>query len=173
MWTGSEREALAWTIASMKMNVVITEDHSMIRFVACSALALGVCVSTAAFARDSSRYVCSGFADLGSPADDKMGISIDFYDSRAPGGNGRKFVLSSIYQGKLFQGSLINKDENDQGKVALKNGRRQLFVGSFKIDKAQDDSYTMSLDGKINNDPGSSKTLQPAKAKLPCVDLSL
>jgi hypothetical protein len=144
----------------------------MIKFAAFSALAFGLCVASAAFARDSSRYVCSGFAELGGDSADKMGISIDFYDSRAPGGSGRKFVLSSIYQGKLFQAAILDKAE-DRGQIALKNSQRKLFVGSFKLEKAQDESYTMSLDGKINDDPGSSKTLQPAKAKLPCVDLSL
>jgi hypothetical protein len=139
-----------------------------------TVLAVGLCLSSAAFARDSSRFVCSGFAELGADSSDKMGISIDFFDSRAGGGNGRKYVLSSIYQGNLFQGTIIDKSEEfARGKVALKHSRSELFVGNFKLEKQQDDTYTMSLDGKINNDPGSSKTLYPAKAKLPCVDLSL
>jgi hypothetical protein len=147
----------------------------MIRFAAFSALAFGLCISGTAFARDSSRYVCSGFAELGGDSADKMGVSIDFYDSRAPGGSGRKYVLSAIYQGKLFQAAVLDKGEGEyaQGKITLKNPRSKLFVGSFKLEKGQDESYTMSLDGKINEDPGSSKELRPAKAKLPCVDLSL
>jgi hypothetical protein len=31
----------------------------------------------------------------------------------------------------------------------------------------------MVLDGKINDDPASGKTLYPIKAKSPCVDLSI
>jgi len=146
----------------------------MIRCTALAALALGLCVSSAALARDSRQIVCSGFAEVdsgGSP--DKMGISIDFYDHRAESGSGRTFVLSSIYQGKLYQGTTSDKSEEDKGRIALKHSRSQLFVGSFKLETQQDDTYSMSLDGKINQDPDQTKKLYPAKAKLPCVDLSL
>jgi len=43
----------------------------------------------------------------------------------------------------------------------------------FKLEQRQDDNYSMTLDGKINEDPSASKTLAPIKAKLPCVDLSI
>ncbi len=47
----------------------------MIKRIAFSALAFGLCISSAAFARDSARIVCSGIAefdDQGSP--EKIGI---------------------------------------------------------------------------------------------------
>jgi hypothetical protein len=140
-----------------------------------SALALGLAIAGAALARDSARFVCSGIAEFDDKGvSDKIGISIDFFDARAEGGNSRKYTLSSIYQSKLFQGTMIDRSADfGQGKISLKNARSELFVGSFKLEKAQDDSYTMVLDGKINNDPTSSKTLYPLKARLPCVDLSI
>jgi hypothetical protein len=147
----------------------------MIKHTAFIALAFGLCVSSAVFARDSARIVCSGIAEFDDKGSlSKIGVSIDFFDMRAEGGNARKYTLSSIYQSKLFQGSMIDRgSEFGQGKIALKNGQKELYVGSFKLERGQDEHYTMSLDGKINEDPASSKTLYPIKAKLPCVDLSI
>jgi hypothetical protein len=141
-----------------------------------ATLAIILCVPTAALARDSSRYVCSAVAEFrDGDANSKIGVSIDFYDSRDPGGSdGRKYVLSSIYQSKLFQGSMIDKsDKFGEGAITLRNGRSELFVGKFKLEQQKDDSYVMAIDGRINEDPGSSRKLFPIKAKLPCVDLSI
>ncbi len=136
---------------------------------------IGLCISSAAFARDSSRIVCSGIAEYGSPGNlDKIGISIDFLEMRAPNGSDREIVLSSIYQRKLFQGSMINKsDEFGRAKIDLRNAGSQFYVGSFKLKSGQDDSYAMILDGKINDDPSGGNVLSPIKAKLACVDLSI
>jgi hypothetical protein len=140
---------------------------------ALAAVAITLCVPTAALARDSSRYVCSavaGFRD--GDANAKIAISIDFFDSRAPGGDGRRYVLSSIYQGKLFQGAMIDRSDNfGEGSISLKNGSSELYVGKFKLEQ-KDDSYVMAIDGRINEDPGSSRKLFAIKARLPCVDLS-
>ena len=145
----------------------------MIRPIAFAAV--GLCLSGTAFARDSSRYVCSAVADYRAEGvDSKIGVSIDFFDSRAEGGSARKYVLSSIYQGKLFQGSVIDRGETfGQGSIAMKNGQSQLFVGTFKLEQQKDDSYVMAIDGKINDDPAYNKKLFPIKARLPCVNLSV
>lgn len=147
----------------------------MIRPVAVAAVALGLCLSGTAFARDSSRYVCSAVAAYQvEGADSQIGVSIDFFDSRAEGGSARKYVLSSIYQGKLFQGSVIDRGETfGQGSITLKNGQSELFVGKFKLEQQKDDSYVMAIEGKINDDPAAGKKLYPIKAKLPCVNLSV
>jgi hypothetical protein len=148
----------------------------MITRIAVATIALGLCAPATALARDSSRYVCSAvaeFSDQGG-ASSQIGVSIDFYDSRAPGGDGRKYVLSSIYQSKLFQGSMIDKSDTfGEGSISLKNGRSEFFVGKFKLEAQKDDSYVMAIDGKINEDPGSSNKLFPIRAKLPCVNLSI
>jgi hypothetical protein len=138
-------------------------------------LALGLCISSASFARDSSRIVCSGIAEYGNPGNlDKIGVSIDFFDRRARNGSDREYTLSSIYQRKLFQGSMIDKsDQFGQGTINLTNVRSQFYVGSFTLEQGQGDNYTMILDGKINDDPSGGNILSPIKARLPCVDLSI
>jgi hypothetical protein len=99
---------------------------------------------------------------------------IYFLDVRFEGGKARKYTLFSIRQTKLFQGSVIDRSgDSFQGKIVLKNVQGEFYVGSFKLERGQDDNYTMSLDGKINDDPARRKTLYPIKAKLPCVDLSI
>jgi hypothetical protein len=147
----------------------------MITRIALAAVAFGLCVPATALARDSSRYVCTAVAEFSDQgASSQIGVSIDFYDSRAPGGDGRRYVLSSIYQSKLFQGSMIDRsDKFGEGSISLKNGRAEFFVGKFRLEPQKDDSYVMAIDGKINEDPGSSNKLYPIKAKLPCVNLSI
>jgi len=138
-------------------------------------LALGLGAGGTALGRDSSRLVCSGFAELDyNGSQEKMAISIDFLDRRAAGGVNREYVLSSIYQRKLFQGKMVSTSDVWGGKIALSDGSRsKLFVGVFELEKGQNDAYTMSLDGKVNRDPSGHATLITAKARLPCVDLSL
>lgn len=147
----------------------------MISRIAVAAVVIGLCAPGTAFARDSSRYVCSAVADFRADgADSQIGISIDFFDSRAEGGSARRYVLSSIYQGKLFQGSMIDRSENfGQGSISLKNGQSELFVGKFKLEPQKDDSYVMAINGRINEDPAAGRKLYPIKAKLPCVNLSI
>jgi hypothetical protein len=147
----------------------------MIKRLAVLAAAIGLCLPVNAFARDSARYVCSAVASFRAEgADTQIGISIDFFDSRAEGGNARKYVLSSIYQGKLFQGSMIDRsDKFGEGSVSLKSGKSELYVGKFKLEAENDNNYAMAIDGKINDDPNSGKKLYPITAKLPCVNLSI
>jgi hypothetical protein len=145
-----------------------------------ASIALGIlgsalCLGEGAFARDSAHYVCSAIGEFrDGEATTQIGISIDFFDQRAENGNARKYVLSSVYQGKLFQGSMIDRsDKFGQGSVTLKNGRSQFYAGSFKLEQQNGGgSYAMSLDGKITDDPNSRKSY-PVKATLPCVDLSI
>jgi hypothetical protein len=165
----------AWKLSAAFERERIMFRRSALR-TALAAAAITLCGTTAALARDSSRYVCSAVAEFrDGDANSKIGISIDFYDSRAPRGDGRKYVLSSIYQSKLFQGSMIDRsDKFGEGSVALKNGRTQLYAGSFKLEqKSGGDSYVMSLDGKISDDPTDRGKAYPVKATLPCVDLSI
>jgi hypothetical protein len=137
------------------------------------ALTFGLCISGVAFCRDSSRFVCSGVAEFTrGGTSEKIGISIDFLDVRARSGIGRKYILSSVYQTKLFQGSIIDvSDKYGQGEISLKNARFEFFIGRFELEMGQNEAFTMGLDGKINDNPMGSKTLYPMKAKLPCVDL--
>jgi hypothetical protein len=144
------------------------------------AAGIGLYFCGAAFARDSAHYVCSAVASFQSGGSDSpIGISIVFDDTRGVGANGRKYVLSWVYQSRLFQGSLtdstkgfVQADSYLQGPVAIKNGKSQLYVGTFKLDQQSDQSYALELDGKITDDPSSTK-LYAVKATLPCVDLSI
>lgn len=125
-------------------------------------------------AADSFRAVCSGFAELqDGGATARMGVSIDFVDVRS-GGSNRKYTVSSIYQGRLFQGTIIDHSGSGyQGKITLRNSSRRFFVGSFKLDADRSQTYNMVIDGKLNQDPSGGNGLLPGKATLPCVDLSL
>jgi hypothetical protein len=72
-----------------------------------------LCISTNVFARDSSRFVCSGFADVKSKDGQtwKSAISIDFFDHRSGRRQAaRKYTLSSICQQDLFLGVLYTSD---------------------------------------------------------------
>jgi hypothetical protein len=146
----------------------------IIKDAAFAVLAVGLCLCSTVSARDSARYVCSAIVELRVEGGSRqIGISIDFFDGRAESGDARKYTLSSIYQGKLFQGTVIDRsDKFGQGRIALKNGRSELYVGSFKLEKQRSDSYAMSLDGMINDDPARGKMLYSIKTRLPCVDLS-
>jgi hypothetical protein len=119
-------------------------------------------------AQDTFRVVCSGFASNADNPSQKMGISIDFFDQRS--GTARKYTLSSIYQLKLWQGTITGSGGNYKGTVVLKNGSRRLFSGTFDLANGAQ-GYTMSLDGKLSEDPGNSPPFT-ASASLPCVNLT-
>ncbi len=140
-----------------------------------AVLSVGLCLPGTALARDSSRYVCSAVVEYQSEgSSSQIGVSIDFLDTRAENGDARKYQLSSVYQGKLFQGIVIDRSENfGRGVIKLRNGESQLYDGKFKLEQQADDSYVMVLDGRINDDPAAGRTMYPIKARLPCVDLSI
>jgi hypothetical protein len=151
----------------------MTKARAYALMLALSAATL--CVPGTAQARDSARYVCSAVAEYSADGGtSRIGVSIDFFDSRAEGGSARQYVLSSVYQSKLFQGTMIDRGDNyGQGSITMKNGASQFYVGTFKLEQQKDGSYVMVLDGKINDDPADAKVLYPIKARLPCVDLSV
>jgi hypothetical protein len=130
------------------------------------ALAFDFFLCDAAFSRDSSRIIFSGVAEfVNSGSYEKIGISIDLLDVRARGGIAREYIISSIYQNKLFQGSIIDKSDNyRKGKIILKNSQVRFFVATFKLEMGQNNDYTMELDGKINDNPAGGKTLYPAQS---------
>jgi hypothetical protein len=128
--------------------------------------ALGV---NAGLAQDSFRAVCSGFAKKVDDPSEKMGISIDFFDQRS-GSASRKYTLSSIYQLKLWQGAVISSTGDSKGAVTLKNRSRLFFSGKFNLANGPE-GYSMSLDGKLSQDPGRTSPFA-ATATLPCVNLT-
>ena len=131
---------------------------------------LELCISTTVLARDSSRFVCSGFAGLEIDGQSvKAAISIDFSDSRDVTGKRRKYVLSSIYQNRMFQGVTFSPGDSYLGTISLLRGRRTYYVGTFDLDRKQ---LVMTLEGTINVDLEGRPAFHAAKAKLPCVDLS-
>jgi hypothetical protein len=145
------------------------------------AVATGIALSLCgtALGRDSGHWVCSAVTEFQADGNNSpIGISIVLDDWRAPGGRDRIRVLSWVYGGKLFQGSV--RDATDsvglQGNVAIKNGKNQLYAGAFRLkrenDGQPDERYALVLDGKITDDPAST-TLHPIKATLPCVNLSI
>jgi hypothetical protein len=145
------------------------------KYAVLAVLVVGLCLPGTAIARDSSRYVCSAVVEYQAEgALSRIGVSIDFLDTRAEKGDARRYQLSSIYQGKLFQGIMIDRSENfGRGTIKLRNGESQYYDGKFKLEQQSDDSYIMVLEGRINDDPAAGKTMYPIKARLPCVDLSV
>jgi hypothetical protein len=155
------------------------------------AAAVGLSLCGTAFGKDSGHRVCSGVAAFQADGDSsRIGISIvlDDYRAGARGGE-REWVLSWVYAGRLFQGSVRESEDSPlpdfhgrgrntimQGRVEIKNGESPLYVGTFRfVDLANarkpNLSYALVLDGKVTDDPTSTK-LYPVKATLPCVDIS-
>src|SRR6516162_2945884 len=98
-------------------------EHRMTKRIIMLGLALSLSATSAALGRDSSRLVCSGIAEIDGVSPEKIALSIDFVDHRAMGGVNREYVLSSIYQGKLFQGKIISTSDVWGGKIVLNNSR--------------------------------------------------
>jgi hypothetical protein len=150
-----------------------------------AAAGIGLSLCGTAFGKDSGHYVCSAVTSFERDGENsRIGISIVLDDWRAPGNGGidRIRLLSWVYAGKLFQGSVrdtgnppVNHDYVMQGHVEIKNGKRQMYAGAFKLRRVNagqpDQSYALVLDGKVTDDPGSEK-LYPVKATLPCIDIS-
>jgi hypothetical protein len=161
------------------------------------AAAMGLSFCGTAFGKDSGHRVCSGVATFQADGDSsRIGISIVLDDYRA-GGVEREWVLSWVYAGRLFRGSVRETKDFPlpdfqvrgrvaimQGYVAIKNGESRLYAGTFRFEIANagkpNARYALVLDGKVTNDPdgrgvidGTGRTkLYPIKATLPCVDIS-
>jgi hypothetical protein len=141
--------------------------------------AMGLSFCGTAFGKDSGHWVCSGVATLQADGDSsRIGISIVLDDYRAGWGGGeRNWVLSWVYAGKLFQGSV--RQTNDlrlpdfrmrgkntimRGHVAIKNGNSRLYVGTFRFvanEGKPNTTYALALDGKVTDDPEGKITEDP------------
>jgi hypothetical protein len=137
------------------------------------ALALLVLIPTSAFARDHQELVCSGIAE---PKDvERMPIFVHFFESRAKDGESRDERLSSVYQGKLFQGARVNKsgDPSKDAPITLSSGKQTRFKGTYTLEHTGD-TWTMKLAGKLTADPSAKKPeYTDITVALPCVDLSI
>lgn len=130
--------------------------------------------SEVAFARDHLELVCSAVA---SPADggEKMPVFVHFFESRAKDGESRDEVLSSVYQGRLFQGRHVNKaaGSSTNAPIVLKTGKRVRFRGTYTL-VGPPKAYVLSLKGQLTDDPSARKvTYREVALDLPCVDLSI
>jgi hypothetical protein len=161
-----------------------------------TAIGLSFCGTT--FGKDSGHRVCSGVATFHSDvASSRIGISIVLDDYRARGVE-REWVLSWVYAGRLFQGSVRESKDFPlpdfrgrdrgtimQGRVDIRNGKSRLYVGTFRFELANagkpNAGYALVLDGKVTDDPDSRDIidgrtgrtkLYPIKTTLPCVDIS-
>jgi len=165
-----------------------------------AAAAMGLCICATALGKDSGHSVCSGVAAIHGDGDSsQIGISIVLDDYRAGRrGDEREWVLSWVYAGKLFQGSVREAEAFPRpeyrvggryvimhGHVTIKNGKSRLYVGTFSFEQADagtpNASNALVLDGKVTDDPDGraiidgrtgSTTLYPIKATLPCIDIS-
>lgn len=118
--------------------------------------------------------VCSGVAE---PADgsEKQPLFIHFFESRAKDGTSRDEVASTIYQGKLFRSSSVNKTGNfaKGATLALKAGAQARFRGTYSLVKIGS-SLSLEVSGKLTADPSEKKpAYHDVKVSLPCVDLSI
>jgi hypothetical protein len=155
------------------------------------AAAIGLSFCGTAFGRDSGHQVCSAVArvqagpwsdedkdaddwGLGLRRDEKerlvpiMGISIVVDNARWKAVE-RLWTLSWVFAGELYQGEWEHWEL--PGHVALKNGKRLLYEGTFSFEGDK-----LVLHGKVTDNPdrrfGRTK-FYPIKAKLPCVDISV
>ncbi len=162
----------------------------MIKRAMAAAIAIGLSFCGTAFGKDSGHRVCSGVATFQADGDSpRIGISIVVDDYRAGSrGSEREWLLSWVYAGRLFQGSVRETEDSPlpgshrrggsaimRGRVAIRNGKNQLYVGTFSFERANagqpEESYALVLDGRVTDDPDSVK-LYPIKAMLPCIDIS-
>jgi hypothetical protein len=143
----------------------------MIRRAMAVAAAIGLSLCGTAFGKDSGHRVCSGVATFQADGDSsQIGISIVLDDYRA-GKAEREWVLSWVYAGRLFQGSVRETEDFRlpdfrvrsggaimQGHVAIKNGNSELYVGTFRFELKNagkpNASYALVLDGKVTAEPG-------------------
>jgi hypothetical protein len=128
--------------------------------------------SHVAHARDHMELVCSA---VGDPKDggDKIPLFIHMFESRASDGESRDEVLSTIYQGVLFQATHLNKTGgfSTKVKISLDNGKTTRFRGTYSLVQAGN-GYALKLAGEVKDEP-SAKEVRAVTATLKCVDLSI
>jgi hypothetical protein len=127
-----------------------------------------------AFARDHMELVCTAVTDA-KDGGDKIPLFIHLFESRSSNGVDRDEMLSTIYQGKHFQATRVNKSGtfSKDAPIVLKLGTTIRFRGKYTIDQVGSD-YVLKLNGEVNDDPPARKaTFRTAAATLTCVDLSI
>lgn len=140
-------------------------------FLAAAAL-LGL--THVAHARDHMELVCSAVADA-KDGGDHIPLFIHMFESRAADGTSRDEVLSTIYQGVLFQADHSNKTGGFSTKVeiTLVNGKATRFRGTYSLAQAGD-GYALKLAGEVNEDPSAKNgEFRAVTGTLKCVDLSI
>jgi hypothetical protein len=138
------------------------------------ALAVLVAFSNVAHARDHLELVCSAVADV-KDGGDKEPLFIHMFENRASDGTSRDEMLSTIYQGVLFQGTHLNKTGafSNNVKISLTSGKAIRFRGTYSLVSAGN-GYSIKLVGEANDDPSAGNgSFRAVKATLPCVDLSI
>jgi len=133
-----------------------------------------VAFANVAHARDHMELVCSAVGDA-KDGGDKVPLFIHMFESRASDGESREEVLSTIYQGVLFQASHINKTGNLSSgvKVSLEHGKGIRFRGKYTLASAKD-GYVLKLAGEVNDLPSEGNgSFRAVTATLKCVDLSI
>jgi hypothetical protein len=125
-----------------------------------------------AHARDHMELVCSAVGDA-KDGGDKIPLFIHMFESRASDGTSRDEVLSTIYQGVLFQATHLNKTGgfSTKVKISLDNGKTTRFRGTYSLVQAKN-GYALKLAGEVNDEP-SAKEFRSVTATLACTDLSI
>jgi hypothetical protein len=138
------------------------------------ATALIASSGTVAFARDHMELVCSTVADA-KDGGEKVPLFIHMLEHRAEDGSSRDETLSTIYQGKLFQATRVNKsgEFSKDAPIVLTAGKDLRFRGTYSVVTTPSGKYALKLVGKINEDPSARPVaFREVAATLPCVDLS-
>jgi hypothetical protein len=112
--------------------------------------------------------VCTAVVDA-RDGGDKVPLFVHFFESRASDGTSRNEVLSTIYQGRLFQGKHLNRsaDPGTDVPITLRNGKRVRFRGTYTWTTGK-----LTLEGKLADDPNAI-SLRDVTAELTCTALSV
>jgi hypothetical protein len=126
-----------------------------------------------AHARDHLELVCTAVANA-KDGGDKVPLFIHMFESRASDGESRDEVLSTIYQGTLFQATHLNKTGgfSTKVKITLVNAKATRFRGTYSL-VSGDKGYVLKLAGEVNDEPSAKAGFRAVTATLTCVDLSI
>src|SRR4051812_13060223 len=107
-------------------------------------VAFAILSSGVADARDHQELVCAGVAPAPKGGGDQMPVFIHFFESRNKDGSSRDEVLSTIYQGKLFKSSSVNKAGNlaKDAAFALKAAAATHIKGKYTVEQ-KGDAYSL------------------------------
>ena len=127
-----------------------------------------------AHARDHMELVCSAIGDA-KDGGDKVPLFVHMFESRASDGESRDEVLSTIYQGVLFQATHLNKTGTFSSgvKISLDHGKGIRFRGTYTL-ASTSKGYALKLAGEVNDMPSEGNgSFRKVTATLACVDLSI